>query len=117
MRPILAALAMLIATPVLAQGARPITDRSEFVQLVQGRNLTRLGISLNVTGDGRITGSAMGRDVSGTWEWNGGYFCRVLKWGGKVIDSYNCQAVQLEGAALRFTSDKGAGDTAKLRLQ
>ncbi len=59
----------------------------------------------------------MGREVSGTWEWSGGYFCRVLRWGGKVVDSYNCQAVQLEGAGLRFTSDKGRGDSARLRLR
>lgn len=117
MRLAFAALAFLAATPVLANGARPVTDRAEFLSLVQGRELTRLGISLNVTGDGRITGSALGRDVSGTWEWDAGYFCRVLKWGGKVIDSYNCQAVQLEGSGLRFTSDRGTGDSARLSLR
>lgn len=116
MRLALAAIIALLALPALADQPRPITDRGEFLSLVQGRDLTRLGISLNVTGDGRITGSAMGRAVSGTWDWDKGYFCRVLKWGGKVIDAYNCQAVQLEGAALRFTSDKGQGDSARLRL-
>lgn len=114
MRAALLTAALLAAAPAVAQEAKPITNRDAFVSLVEGRDLTRLGISLNVTRDGRITGRALGRPVSGTWEWQGNYFCRVLKWGGKVIDAYNCQAVQLEGAGLRFTSDRGAGDSARL---
>ncbi|WP_375687474.1 dihydrodipicolinate reductase [Pseudooceanicola sp. LIPI14-2-Ac024] len=115
----IAAIVLLIAAalPAAAQDQHPVTDRAEFVSLVEGRALTRLGISLNVTGDGQISGRALGRPVSGTWEWQGDYFCRVLKWGGKVIDAYNCQAVELEGAGLRFTSDKGAGDSARLAFR
>ena len=113
----LATALVLAASPVLADGARPVTERTDFVALVQGRELTRLGIALRVTGDGRISGSAMGREVSGTWEWRERYFCRVLEWGGKVVDSYNCQAVEVEGAGLRFTSDEGRGDSARLRLR
>ncbi|MGR3371948.1 MAG: dihydrodipicolinate reductase [Pseudooceanicola nanhaiensis] len=110
------ALAMLTALPAAAEGSRLITDRSEFVTLVQGRDLTRLGVRLTVTPDGAITGRAFGKQVTGEWDWRGGYFCRTLNWGDTRAYDRNCQTVQLEGDRLRFTSDKGKGDYARLSL-
>ncbi len=106
---------MLAASPVLADGARPITEKSEFLEIVQGRDLTRLGISLSVTGDGRITGRAMGRAVTGTWDWRDGYFCRDMAWGSTALGP-NCQEVAVSGSVVRFTSDMGRGQFADLRL-
>lgn len=112
-----AALAIGLSGPVAANTAgRVIDDRREFVDLVQGKQLTLPGIRLSVTPDGRITGRAYGRDVSGAWEWNGGYFCRSLFWGERDLGP-NCQQVKLEGGKLRFTSDRGAGQSATLTLQ
>jgi hypothetical protein len=106
---------------VLAGGAaqadyEPITDRAEFLGVVTQGALTRLGISVRVTPDGGITGRAFGSPVTGSWSWDGGYFCRDLAWGGDDL-GYNCQKVERDGRSVRFTSDKGNGRSASLTLE
>lgn len=105
-----------LASPALAEFER-VKERESFVSLIQNRALTRLGIRLQVTQDGRIKGRAFGQNVSGAWDWNGGYFCRDLYVNGDVLDAENCQTVEVRGNTLRFTSDKGQGDFADLRLK
>jgi hypothetical protein len=83
---------------------------------VGGKSLTSLGVSLTVSPSGNISGRAFGSTVSGTWTWNNGYFCRTLKAGSKVL-ARNCQLVQQNGNRVRFFADKGAGDTADLRIR
>ncbi|MEO1536991.1 MAG: dihydrodipicolinate reductase [Pseudomonadota bacterium] len=117
MRIVIATLiAAYLAGPAAAEFKR-VTDRGNFVSLVQDRNLTRLGIRLNVTGNGTIKGRAFGQNVSGKWQWNSGFFCRNLYLNGSVLDDDNCQTVEVLGDTVRFTSDKGAGDYADLRLR
>lgn len=105
----------LSAAPALAD-YEPIRDRSEFVGIVTQGELTRLGIRLTVKPDGDIVGRAFGRDVSGSWTWEGDYFCRDLFWGDQSF-GYNCQEVARDGRSVRFTSDKGTGEAASLRLE
>ena len=104
------------ATPALAMDA--IMSRGDFLDTLGGRDLTiRLyGLSLEVAGDGEIKGRALGRDVTGQWTWEDGYFCRDLMWGEREI-GYNCQLVQVDGNKMRFTTDRGAGDYADFRLR
>ncbi|ARE40471.1 hypothetical protein RGUI_2330 [Rhodovulum sp. P5] len=111
------ALAGLIATaaPAAAEGFRDVDSRSGFVSLVEGRKLTRLGVKLTVTPGGQIAGRAFGKPVVGDWSWKGGYFCRDLNFGDEDL-GYNCQLVQVRGQTVRFTSDRGAGRHADLRL-
>ena len=101
-----------------ADSFQPVTDQSTFVELVNGRNLTNrlYNLSLNVSPSGNISGSALGWDVTGTWSWQGGYFCREMAWGGDPIP-YNCQLVEVAGDQVRFTTDRGAGDSAAFRLR
>lgn len=108
-------IAAVIAGPAIAEGFRKIEDRGGFVNLVKDRELRRLGVRLKVTDDGRILGRAFGQNVTGAWRWDGGYFCRDLEWGGDPLES-NCQLVQIDGNTLRFTSDRGSGEYADLRL-
>ena len=69
-----------------------------------------------MTEDGRIDGSAVGWDITGTWQWQDGYFCREMAWGGDPIP-YNCQLVEVEGDdRIRFTVDRGAGRSAAFSL-
>lgn len=110
----LALAATLFAGPVLADYEQ-ITDRSEFLDAVTNSTLTRLGIKVQVTADGGIKGSAFGSPVTGSWSWDGGYFCRDLAWGGDDL-GYNCQEVAVDGSSIRFTSDKGSGRSASLEL-
>lgn len=117
--PVLTLVATLAAAVLALPGsaaAERVTTRDAFLGLVDGRNLTSTGITLRVTPDGRIGGRAFGREVRGTWEWNSGWFCRTLGWGSREWP-LNCQLVVRDGQRLIFTSDKGAGDRAALRLQ
>lgn len=97
-------------------GFQPVQSRATFVNLVEGRELARLGIRLDVNDAGTIEGRAFGRAVTGEWDWQAGYFCRTMRFGAQEI-AYNCQLVERRGETLRFTSDRGAGDSAELRLR
>ena len=105
--------------PALADGFEPVTDKDRFLDLVRDREL-RIGLynlSLNVLPDGTIDGSALGWEITGNWSWKDGYFCRQMDWSGTEI-SYNCQLVEAQGAdKMRFTVDKGQGDSATFRLR
>lgn len=113
-----AALAPAVPRPVAAQDYAPVRDRDTFLQLVEGRELRlgSFGVGLKVLPDGRITGSALGWAITGSWAWRDGYFCREMDWSGKEIP-YNCQLVEARGEELRFTVDRGAGDSAAFRLR
>ena len=110
------ALGLPAAAPALANDFRVITDQSEFVGLVANRDLTRFGITLEVSPDGEIGGSAFGRDVSGAWDWRGNFFCRDLFFGQQNLGP-NCQAVMVDGDTVRFVADQGQGDHADFRLR
>ena len=109
-------LSTLVAAPAAAEGFEPVSDKSRFVDLVRGRNLTHLGVSLTVDPDGTIRGRAFGRAVTGNWTWEAGYFCRTMDWGSTRFDR-NCQAVGLKGSVMRFQSDRGQGEHADLTLR
>ncbi|WP_102109173.1 dihydrodipicolinate reductase [Oceaniglobus roseus] len=106
----------LSAAPALAQDFRHVTDRSEFVNLISGKALTRLGIRLAVSPAGEIRGRAFGSDVTGQWSWQGDYFCRSLYYGSRNLGD-NCQQVKVKGSTLRFIADRGAGQSADLTLK
>lgn len=117
MKAVLAALALSMPLPAMADFA-PVTSRDEFLSIIEGREL-RLGlfsIRLNVKPDGTIEGSAMGWGVTGTWDWQDGYFCREMDWSGQTIP-FNCQLVEVREDRVRFTVDKGAGDEATFSLR
>jgi hypothetical protein len=116
MRFISVLLLAFLASPAIAGDYARVTDRGAFVNLVGGKSLTSLGVSLTVSPSGSISGRAFGSTVSGAWTWNNGYFCRTLKAGDKVF-ARNCQVVQQNGDRIRFIADKGAGETANLRIR
>jgi hypothetical protein len=115
------ATAVLLAAPVAAAANEfePVKDRTDFLTLVKDRDL-KIGLynlSLNVLPDGQIKGSALGWDITGSWQWQDGYFCREMDWSGTPI-AFNCQLVEAQGGEkMRFTVDRGAGDSATFRLR
>ena len=120
MQRLIAAIVMLTApVAAAANDFQPVRDKGAFLSLVQDREL-RIGLynlSLNVLPDGQIKGSALGWSITGSWNWQDGYFCREMDWSGMAID-YNCQLVEAQGAErMRFTVDQGAGDSAVFRLR
>jgi len=115
----LIAFALAAAAPALAEDFEPVTEEDRFLQLIEGRELrlALFGIGLRVLPDGQITGQALGTPVTGQWSWKGGYFCRELQWGARPIPA-NCQLVEARGEeAMRFTVDRGAGQSAEFRLR
>ena len=108
---------LALTSPAFAEGFQRIDGKDRFLSVVEDRDLTRLGIRVQVTDRGQIVGSAFGRQVTGAWVWRDGFFCRDLYWGGSELDLGNCQKVEVNGSTVRFTSDKGAGDSADLRLK
>lgn len=109
---------LLVVTAAGAAAFERISDRDTFLQTVNGKDL-RIGIyglSLNVREDGTISGRAAGWDITGSWSWKDGYFCRDMDWSGYPIE-YNCQLVEVNGDRIRFTVDQGAGDDAVLRIR
>jgi hypothetical protein len=105
-----------LASPAIAGDYSRVIDRGAFVNLVGGKSLTSLGVSLTVSPSGSISGRAFGSTVSGAWTWSNGYFCRTLKAGDRVF-ARNCQVVQQSGDRIRFIADKGTGETANLRIR
>ncbi|MBF9029576.1 dihydrodipicolinate reductase [Rhodobacterales bacterium HKCCE3408] len=104
------------AAEAVAEDFVTVPSRDAFIDLVTGRELTRLGIRLEVTPDGEIAGSAFGTEVSGAWQWDGNYFCRDLYFGEQDLGP-NCQQVAVSGDTVRFISDRGTGEYADLRLR
>ena len=116
LRPALIALSLSLSAATAASAETSgITTRDAFWSLVEGRALTRLGVTLTLTPDGAISGRVLGRKVSGRWEWKGPHFCRDFM--GEGLLGYDCQTVEQRGDALRFTAMKGRGDTLDLRLR
>ena len=93
-----------------------VSSENEFRALVDGRELRRFAVRLQVHEDGTISGRGFGRQVTGDWGWQGRYFCRTLEWGSGG-DPDNCQLVLRDGNTLRFISDQGQGDSADFRLR
>ena len=108
-------LATLAATSAQAEFTQ-VNDRDTFLQLVVGKTLTRTLVKLEVTADGRIAGNGARWAVTGNWTWQDGYFCRDLDWGGDAL-GYNCQEVRENNGRIRFTSDRGTGQSAVFRLE
>ena len=110
-----------LSTPALAE-YRPVQDRGEFMQLVNGRTLvlTRPGIArpiaIQVQRNGALTGEARGYELTGAWQWENGRFCRQMDWGGYNV-RYSCQAVSKDGDTLKFVSDRGLFRTAYFELR
>ncbi len=111
-------LAALLASPAAAQGWSQVADKAQFVALVQDRDLRMplFGITLQVRPDGGITGRASGREVTGSWSWEDGFFCREMAWGGREFAA-NCQVVETTGDRIRFVADRGAGSAADFGLR
>lgn len=114
--PLAAMAGLLLSETAAAEQFQPLRDQRAFVGLVEGRDLTRFGIRLEVTPEGEIKGAAFGRPVTGAWRWQEGYFCRDLYWGERDLGP-NCQEVQVNGETLRFISDRGEGVYADLSLE
>lgn len=93
-----------------------VESSQDFLALVAGKELRRPFVNIEVTETGEISGMGAAWPVTGSWTWEEGFFCRDLFWGGDPL-GYNCQEVKTSDGRIRFTSDKGFGDSADFRLK
>ncbi|ALI55899.1 hypothetical protein [Celeribacter marinus] len=100
----------------LADTYARVQSGPEFTSAVEGRALTRLGIELVVSKNGAISGRAFGKDVTGAWVWDAGYFCRDLFFGAEDLGP-NCQTVEVNGTKIKFTADRGTGQSATFSIR
>lgn len=115
-RPLLSAAVFCIVATSAAAEFSEINDQSDFVNLIEGKELKRPFVKIEVSPEGDISGYGAAWPVTGNWTWTDGYFCRELFWDGDPL-GYNCQQVMASGDRIRFTSDKGSGDSADFRLR
>ncbi len=115
MLPVLAAVAVALATPAAAELSK-VNSAAEFKNIVSGKTLTRPLVRLNVGSNGTISGRGATWDISGNWTWKNGYFCRSLEWGGDDL-GYDCAEVKASGRKIRFTTEQGRGDSADFSLR
>lgn len=110
--------AVLLLTPLSAHAYERVSDKGVFLALITGKSLSNrlYGVTLQVSPEGEISGTAMGTEVVGNWRWDAGFFCRQMAWGDRAIP-YNCQLVEARDNEMRFTSDQGAGDSASFKLR
>jgi hypothetical protein len=92
-----------------------ILTRLEFVQSLGNRQLKRFGANLYVFDDGSIKGNVFGKNFDGIWEWKDGYFCRDFM--GEKLLGYDCQKVEKNGDEMRFTAQKGEGQSLQFKLR
>ncbi len=111
------AVAVAASTTAVAEAKfKKVVSEDEFLDVTSGKAMTLMGISVFVTRDGKIGGKAFGREVSGKWQWQNGFFCRDLYW-GETDFGPNCQEVRVNKNKIRFASDRGAGRSAVLTLR
>jgi hypothetical protein len=116
---LLMVLALVAGLPARAEEFRPVKELEAFLSLTSGRTLRMplYGLSLTLSPDGVISGKALGWGITGRWRWEDGFFCRDMDWSGMAIP-FNCQLVEARGETeLRFTVDRGAGESASFKLR
>mgnify|MGYP000023229086 CR=1 FL=1 len=111
----LALIVAALASPVAADFKR-IKSEKQMRQLVAGKKVVSGNGYTVVNPDGTLTGKFGGKKFSGTWKWSGKFWCRNGTLGGKEIGS-DCQVWEIDGNKLRYTRNKGKGDSVISTLQ
>lgn len=94
-----AAPAMILeAKPEDLYGGRIWTEQ-EYREAALGKTLTVSTGFVGVVGDGTFSGTAEGKNATGTWWWEGEYYCRVGKVGNDPFEE-DCHVLFLEGDRL-----------------
>ena len=97
-------------------GKKKIETEQEFRDVIVEKRLSnKHGYSV-VHEDGTLSGEFGGKEVTGTWSWDGKYFCRTAKVGSKNFP-LNCQTITVSGDKVTFGRNKGLGKKNKYRLE
>lgn len=102
--------AVCMATMAFAD-FKPIRKEALFRSLVVDHKLTDgNGNWTTIASDGSQKGNFNDKQYVGSWIWKGRFWCRNGVIGGKELGT-NCQLVEVDGNLIRFTRDKGKGQS------
>ncbi|MEM1235851.1 MAG: hypothetical protein AAGI10_02695 [Pseudomonadota bacterium] len=96
----------------------PVTDAAAFnASLVDQRfeGIEQPEVWFQFNSDGTMVGNLRRGTVTGTWEFEDGYWCREFEAGG-TASPYDCQTVELADDLVRFTRNRGQGDAGVYKL-
>lgn len=85
-----------------------ILTREAFCSAFAGRVLIGEGMRFVIHADGRITGRADGARLSGSWTWQGAFFCRDVRLDG-ADPGHDCEMIEQSGRRMRYTRARGSG--------
>lgn len=110
----LAAVVIALASTSHADNLKRIKKEADFrAMAVDQKYMSDKGDWILAASDGTLTGSFGGKDLTGAWNWQGKYWCRNARVGGKEIGS-DCQEMHLSATQLRTKRQKGKGDWASV---
>ena len=93
-----------------------ITTEQEFRTKVVGKkNISKSGHS-TIHKDGSITGNFRDKELTGTWTWEGEYFCRTVQLGDRDPHE-DCQVIIVSGDEVSFIRKRGEGKTATFQME
>ncbi len=108
----LALILALTATPALTEGQ--IVTEEDFREVVVGVPI-RLGpdVVFTINADNTITGDVDGREATGTWDFQDGFWCRKII--VEQVFTEDCQLWEIDGETLVITRDRGRGESFRYR--
>ena len=89
-------------------GWQRIETNELFVVAIADKTLLGDGMEFTIHSDGRITGTVDGLQLSGSWYWSEGYFCRFAELDGEDL-GLDCEVIEQSGNQMRYTRQKGEG--------
>ena len=93
-----------------------ITTEQEFREVLVGKETyNQHGYSV-LHEDGSMSGDFRGKELSGTWTWEGEYLCRGGKLGKKKLPR-DCLVVVVTGDRLTVRGKKGKGKKRKYKIR
>lgn len=104
----------LFTTGALAQDFTRIDSELEFRELALEKTLYLGDTQVTVHDGGAMTVIFKGKEITGTWQWEDGYFCRILK---SYSTKADCQLWEHDGTDFRIARDKGNGEAFVYTLQ
>ena len=85
-----------------------IETEAEFRKAFVDRSLVGDDACFTIHADGGLTGEIGGSDLSGTWYWDGGYFCRTATLDDDKL-GLDCELIEQSSDRMRYTRDRGNG--------
>lgn len=96
--------------PVAVAAVAPITTETEFRQALVGRTIGFEGSTFVINANGTVSGPWDGSGITGTWNWDGSFWCRDIAIGG-VSRAPDCQLWTVSGNSATVVRDRGTGSS------